>query len=283
LAVALYQLRNARLRISHAAFLAAGLVVIYVAYFLLRGRSLAMDVDSAPEYYRLDLSLPMLFNNLTSYLERAVLLSILVLPLFLIFHRRSPKAMPASWRNRGVVVLICLIGFGWAIAPMALVPSRSNLYVFLPSMFIAVAFVSLCRMSSRWPSPAMAVRPLLIVLLVLVTATTATAWRKGMQSHRRHRHVLDWTATITQAIDAPPADGVSIVYNADSMAHTRLTPEDFTFLRMALELAGCPVDVHINPPQPGTHVFELCPAPHSAVGALTPRVKPDAQRQNTDD
>ena len=271
LAAALYQLRNARIRIPHVVSLTVGLAGIYVVYFALRGRSLAMDAGSAPEYYRLALSLPLLLSNLVSYLERSVLLSVLVLPLFFILLRRSPQATPVSWRNRAAVTVLCLLGFAVAIAPMALVPSRSNLYVFLPSMFVACALASLCRMSGRWPSATQAARPLIIVLLVLVTASTVAAWQKGIKSHRRHRHTLDWTDTIKQTVGVPPPESITIAYDEDAMTGTRLIPEDFTFLRMALELSDCPVAICVNPPQHNGHVFQLLPAPHSAVGFLTPR------------
>lgn len=245
-ATAVFVHKTGRITLRHIATLSLLLVGVYAMYFYLRDQSQVMRISSAPPSYRWNFNPLFLMRNTISYMERSMIFSGLLIPLFwlLLPKRRDPT--PVQGRSSRYV-FVWLIAFAVALAPMVAVPSRSNLYAFFPSVFVVGAIISLFRMTSKWPQMDRSLNRCLVLMLVLMLVAAPISWSRGIQFHKRHRHVLDWTNIIANTLQKDRQTTVAIIYEPEAFAESRLEPRDFTFLEMALRLKGLDANIVVNP------------------------------------
>jgi hypothetical protein len=251
-AAALYQkARSARFRRGHLMLYGVLTVAVYALYFHLRIQSGAMTPDHAPVFYRWKIEPFFLLNNLTSYLFRSLTFSCALLPLFWLITRKGPREKEWS-AKRPALLAACAAGFLLSVAPALPVPARSNLYAYIPSMYMAVALGVIVRCSGRWSYLTSSSRRYGWCLLLLAGITLPVAWAQGYSAHLKHRHTLAWVETIKaqEGSICPPV--ITVTYSPDEMPPGRLGAEDFIFLEMALRLSGIPARVRVNPAAPDT-------------------------------
>jgi hypothetical protein len=244
---------------AHLAALALLYLGVLLLYCWLRRESNAMGVMTAPDYYRMTLSPANLFHNLAGYLERSLLFSVILLPAL-------GWALAGTDRGRGIPARRRVIQlFGWllcfllALAPTILLPLRSSLYVYGPSVFVVGALVWFWKTSPRWPADRRVGGRIVAVLALLVIVSIPVAWGIGRQEVQLHGHTMDWARVIDRAMADRPASAAVIRYDETEFAGTRLTERDFHFLGLALDLMGRPIRILVNPhrPEPDAPVFIL--------------------------
>ncbi len=261
-----------RITYQHIAGLAVTLMAAYGLYFFLRHQSLAMTPSEAPSYYKWNISPLFLLNNARGYLERSLILSIVVIPAFWAIMPRNPREQSALLLSRKFQVAFWLLGFIITIGPMLPVPSKSNLYAYFPSIFVVGALVTLCKSTSRWPDVNhLPVKRILFVTILILGLALPVSWVRGLASYRHNRHVLDWSRTISSTLKSEHAKTIVINFDTQEFTQTKLSPLDFTFLEMSLHLHGVNVRVVTNPQHPASDwpTFDLIQYPdHERIGRL---------------
>jgi hypothetical protein len=241
--------RTGRARAGPIAVLVLLLAAVTAGYLYLRHASLAMGVESAPAYYRWDLSPVSLLDNLRSYTTRSLAYSGLLIPFLWIVLPPGRQQEPLEPRRRALGAALWITGFVLASAPMLPIPVRSNLYAYFPSLFVVGCVVWLWGTSARWPRRGEADGRLLLVAVLVVALTAPVAWTRGFRNYSQHRHTLDWTHELVRSLEGKAVDTIAILYDPRDLAERGLSERDVEFLETALRLAGVPVDVVGNPEQ----------------------------------
>ena len=124
---------------------AAASCAIGALYYVLRLRSGALSASSAPEFYRLDFSIPRVLSNGPQYLDRSLTFSVAVLLLFYIAFR-PPIGDIARRHSR----LLWFAAIWWmcGFAITMFIPVRSSLYACAPS--IGVSIVAAALLYDAW-------------------------------------------------------------------------------------------------------------------------------------
>ncbi len=274
LAAAFYRQRSsAQAKPVHTLSLTALLCAVYLLYFWLRHQSQAMDFVTTPVYYQPNLSFSALIHNAHSYLSRSLLFSSLLLPLLWWALPGAGHRPVTALRVRIIQLLGWFLGFVILIGPMLLIPFRSNLYVFLPSVFVVGSIVWFWKTTSHWPLGNRLSRRMIILTLVLIIVACPVSWVDGYNSYQFHRHTLDWARTVNLALGENSTHAIVVTYDETQFAGRWLTPMDFIYLEAALGLQGRHVRVRVNPGRMkrSCPVFHLSPADNDlTLGELQP-------------
>jgi hypothetical protein len=114
-------------------------------YFVFRLRSGALSASSAPEFYRLDFSVPRVLSNGPQYLDRSLTFSVAVLLLFYVAYR---PALGDIVRRQSRLFWFAAIWWICGFAITMFIPVRSSLYACAPS--IGVSIVAAALLYDAW-------------------------------------------------------------------------------------------------------------------------------------
>jgi hypothetical protein len=244
LAMAAFGLSRARsFHPRHFLVLGSGLLAIYILYFILRHTSGAMTPNAAPDYYRWRLAPLALLRNLASYGERSLQFSVVLVPLLWIAMPRGRGLRP-PFQSRAKWAALFLALFAFTISPALPVPFRSNLYPYLPSIFLVGALAATLGYHHKLPQFGLSRKRFLMSVSLLVMMAAPIAWRRGQEAYRRHGHTLSWAKAIEHACVRGDARTVCI-WNDPARDEATLDPLELHFLREALKLKRVDVDVHV--------------------------------------
>jgi hypothetical protein len=152
----LLRLGDARPRQRTAA--TAGLVAAWAAYLGLRLTSGAFTPETAPPFYRLEVSLSRFLDNFLPYLDRSSAAALAAVVLFALASRPARlEASDAARRTAAFALVWTVLGFAITI----FLPVRSSLYACFPSVGSAIAASIL--IASAWPAVPAARRRLVLV------------------------------------------------------------------------------------------------------------------------
>jgi hypothetical protein len=128
----------------HLGFLIASSVA-GLLYFLLRTRSGALTVASAPAYYRLDFSVARLLSNGPEYLDRSLTFTVVVVLLLWLVYRPN---LSGPFRSHRRLFWFAAIWWVCGFAVTMFIPVRSSLYACVPSIGFAIAAAAV--LSDAW-------------------------------------------------------------------------------------------------------------------------------------
>ena len=120
---------------------------------------------TAPSYYQLTVSAPAVARNILEYADRTATFSLAVFVLALVCLGRPRPIIDEPTRRLIVSGAAWLVG---AIAPMILLPVRSDLYACLPSVGVCLAVSALCARALAQATASRRRTALLTALAVLV-------------------------------------------------------------------------------------------------------------------
>jgi hypothetical protein len=138
-AVEAWSERRPLLTLRNVGFAAAS-CAMGALYFVLRLRSGALSAASAPEFYRLDFSIPRVLSNGPQYLDRSLTFSVAVLLLYYIAYR---PALGDIARRQSRLFRFAAIWWICGFAITMFIPVRSSLYACAPSIGTSIAAAAL--------------------------------------------------------------------------------------------------------------------------------------------
>lgn len=219
--------------------LALSFIPVLLGYLLLRIAAHAAWPATAPSYYAIKLDPLLLAHNLRSYLVRSMWASCLVIPLVLIFMRK-PRASSRDIRGRLSPRCAAVIGFSLffiALSPTLLVPSRSDLYVHFPGLFVVWAMIYPLSCSRSWPAGRNECGRLLALMAVLALLITPLAWAKGMKELKSRSVVYNSCWAIDHQLGSETPERVYLVYDENDPESTvLLRDENAKYFELCLRL-----------------------------------------------
>jgi hypothetical protein len=267
--------RQGTCAVSQLVLAVLGSALIYLAYFLLRSRSGAMQPLSAPSFYRFEDVGWGWLDNFRSYLGRSLTFSALIaLPLLLPQGRAGP---PRRLRGRGSALRVLGLGLGLftlTLAPMIAVPSRSDLYAFFPSVFVVATLALLLSRGRGWPSRGSERGRLLVWLFATALLVLPVAWARGHRTAEEHGGVYRWSWSIFEALEGAVPDRIALRFDPQALPERWEAGHRLQDLEVALELLlRRPVTVELNEPEKATEgpPFELIPDAEAWGGAIVRR------------
>lgn len=162
-----------------------------VPYLILRSQTQAYLPATAPSYYRFTFAPAQLGRNVLEYADRAATFSTAATLLLLLAVRRTRRLEPLEryWIALGVVWTLGCFGL------TVFVPTRSSLYVCLPSVGVVLVGAALGR--SIWSKATRRLRLTLLIVGVLVPLALVPLHRAR---NRRPRQAADLSARVSAQI-----------------------------------------------------------------------------------
>lgn len=167
---------------AQAALLLCALLLVLCAYLMLRAWAGALSVASNEGWYQYAFELKVLFLNLREYLSRTYLIAAIIAGAIALSERmRGGRPSLGSLTRREVLLSVML--FALAIAPVILIRGRSGLYTYLPgvgaALLLGAAARSLRRMGDRplRPRAWANLLPILLLVALLSLATVGQSWK----------------------------------------------------------------------------------------------------------
>jgi hypothetical protein len=159
---------------SHRSLMSVATSTIAAAvYLVIRSRTDAMTLWTAPDYYQYRLAVIPL--NGLHYSDRSLTLTVSLLILGMLFVQRKQLSLSRLERSTIFKGVVWLLG-GFALTIM--IPVRSSLYVCLPSIGSALIFVGAA--SAEWRAISRR-RLVLAVLLILPLAFVPVYWARDLE------------------------------------------------------------------------------------------------------
>jgi hypothetical protein len=222
----------------------AASTVLECTYFLMRSKSGAFTVGTAPSYYRLSASVSRFIENAPSYLDRSATFALVITIVFwLIFRPRWSSLSRTSLSH---------IAFGvcWFIGGLAItvfLPVRSSLYACLPS--VGVALVAASVMAPHWRTLTERKQTRAVVLGVAATILLLPLYYARNLPSVRSAELSTRTLTALQEIADEHGAGTTVVIR-DDRAHTPSLDTSFgTLLQDTADLVVSPhIVVWMDPP-----------------------------------
>ena len=169
--------------------------------------------------------------------------SIILVPLIWVL---APKAAGSglSMRIRAKWAALFIALFAFTIAPALPVPSRSNLYPYLPSIFVAGAMAALMGYKHEAPQFGLTRRKLLLAVSLLVLIAAPISWIRGFNAYLRHGHTLAWANAIEHESARHGVRSICIQNGTAQDSAQAVDPLEWHFLRQALDLKRVAVSVY---------------------------------------
>jgi hypothetical protein len=200
---------------------------VCISYMVLRHASDAATQSNISSYYLYEIDIMFAVTRFLEYLERAAVFAVLLVPAMIIacHHDRRPIGVRRTTLRVGAAFAL----FGIALGPMLLIPSRSNLYAFLPSVFFVAALIYLIHGCGFWPRRTSQRKSVLMVMIVVGLISLPVIWNFGRRINRNNGLVYSWA---TQVIGDATPETLGIILVGDSFKNT----QDSQFLRLAIPL-----------------------------------------------
>jgi hypothetical protein len=192
-------------RVRPLAWTALALFAPLLAYLVLRSHSGAFTPSSAPPFYHASTDPGVLAFNVFSYLDRSATFSLAVALAVMLAVRRRPHLDRDSYR----LIAMCAIWFAGGYALTVWLPSRSSLYVCLPSVgVVLIAAMWLSRLVER--ARRVALVPTVAVLFAVTIVAMPIWWSRNERLLVPARVSAAVLPQLTRVVASQPA-GTTIV------------------------------------------------------------------------
>ena len=233
-------IRSHRFRPMPLAYLGFCMAFAITAYLSLRNISCAMKPGSAPSYYRLSPSFPVVINHIRFYIERSMVLSGLIVPALAVAYMVVPahdrKRLRNCWVRVAMTIIVGMCLFIVAAAPILFLPRWGDLYGYFPSMFIVGTMTALLSQTRLWPRRRSDLSVLLFSMVVLALAVMPVVLEKGRREVEENKYVYDWCRSVKVQTPATNVTRIVIMHKATEWKKAGLSDVDFDYFQMGVGL-----------------------------------------------
>jgi len=237
---------------------ALGSAALTVLYLVLRGRSGAFTLSTAPAFYRLGFTPARLVSNGPAYLDRSATFAGAVLLAWLAIVRPpTSEVRPLNWS-------IFRFGTLWFLGTLAVtvfLPVRSSLYACLPS--VGVALMAAALIAGTWPSISSHLQRRAVCAGLALPLLLWPVYNSRNRNSVREAELSTQTVRALQRIASEHGEGAAVLLR-DERSHAPSLDHSFgTLVQDAADLMVTPpIKVWIDPPPVDAVLAGLQPPAH---------------------